>query len=114
MNTKEEKIMRVPKYVAEIMERATYNYTAIGENYAAGYTIDIKKYSHYEYAETFKNEINRLVKWANKQFEKMGGEYGTAAYVLSVPNKTTYKHMQYATVTIYDPIMQHIEKYMKR
>lgn len=28
--------MRVPKYVAEIMERATYNYTAIGENYAAG------------------------------------------------------------------------------
>lgn len=98
---------RIPKYVIEIMSRATYNFTAKGENYAAGYTIDIAKYSHYEYADTFKKEIENLVKWANSQCKE-------SAYILNVPKKTEHKCMQYATITIFDPIMQKIEQYIKK
>ena len=104
--------MNVPKYVIDLMSRAKYNYTASGEKYATGYTIDIAKYSHYEHAKTFRDEIERLVDWANKQYKKMGGEYGETAHILSVPKQTAYKYMQYATVTIYDPVMRHIEKYI--
>lgn len=106
--------MKIPKYVIDLMSRARYNYTASGDNYAAGYTIDIAKYSHYETVQAFKKEIDRLIRWANRQGFATPDLDIMTAYILSVPNKTKHKSMQYATVTIFDPVMKHIEKYIPK
>lgn len=109
MNRKKgREIVRIPKYVIELMSRAKYNYILCGknDNAAAGYTIEIKKYSYYETADTFRKEINRLKKWVERQ---TGGEM----IIISYPAHTVHKTMQYATVTIYDPVMKHIEQYIK-
>lgn len=98
--------MKIPKYVIDLMSRAKYNFTASGNNYSVGYTIDIAKYSHYETADTFSKEIDRLQKWVERQ----GGEM----IIISRPILTRHKIMQYSTVTIFDPVMQHIEKYITR
>ena len=106
--------MNIPKYVIDLMSRARYNYTANGENYAAGYTIDIAKYSHYQTVQSFRKEIERLVNWANRQ-EGAAADLGVMnAYALSIPSKTKHNSMQYATVTIFDPVMKHIEKYIPK
>lgn len=99
--------MKIPKYIIELMSRAKYSYHLCGknDNAAAGYTIEIAKYSHYETADTFKKEIERLKKWVERQ---RGGE----CIVISIPKKTVHKTMQYAIVTIFDPVMQHIEQYI--
>lgn len=106
--------MKIPKYVIDLMNRARYNYTASGDNYAAGYTIDIAKYSHYETAQAFRKEIERLVNWANRQGFAAPDLDIMTAYILSVPNKTKHKSMQYATITIFDPLMKYIEKYIPK
>lgn len=97
--------MKIPKYVIELMSRAKYNFEKSGGNYQTGYTIDIAKYSHYETADTFSKEIDRLKKWVERQ---NGGE----CIIISIPIITRHKSMQYATVTIFDPVMRHIEQYM--
>lgn len=101
------KVKAVPKYVIELMSRAKYSYHLCGknDNAAAGYTIEISKYSHYETADTFRKEIDRLKKWVERQ---RGGEM----IIISYPTHTVHKTMQYATVTIYDPVMQKIEQYI--
>ena len=96
--------MKIPKYVVELMQRAKYNFDSFGNNYAIGYTIDIAKYSHYESADTFRTEIDRLKNWVEQQ----GGEM----IIINCPILTQHKYMQYATVTIYDPVMKYIEKFM--
>lgn len=108
--------MRVPKYVIELMKRAKYNYDLYGKHneYAIGYTIDIAKFSHYEYADTFEKEINRLIKWCNREWRKTNGWDGDIAYILRLPQTTEYKTMQYATVTIYDPVMKYLEQYISK
>ena len=106
--------MKIPKYVVDLMSRSRYNYTSSGDNYSPGYTIDIAKYSHYETTQTFRKEIERLVKRANRQGFAAPDLDIMIAYILSVPNKTKHKSMQYATVTIFDPVMKHIEKYIPK
>ena len=86
--------MKIPKYVVELMQRAKYNFDSFGNNYAAGYTIDIAKYSHYESADTFRKEIDRLKNWVEQQD---GGEM----IIINCPILTRHTQMQYATVTIY-------------
>lgn len=100
--------MKIPKYVTDLMSRAKYHYDLCGENpdAEAGYTIQIRKYSHYQTINTFRNEIDRLKKWVERQD---GGEM----IILSFPAHTIHKTMQYATVTIFDPVMQHIERYIE-
>lgn len=99
--------MKIPKYVQELMSRAEYNFILPGKNPNAevGYTIEIKKYSHYETADTFRGEIDRLKRWVDRQ---SGGEM----IIISCPTHTVHKTMQYATVTIFDPVMQKIEQYI--
>ena len=97
--------MKIPKYVIELMNRAKHNYTVSSNNYAAGYTIDIGKYSNYETAGAFSKEIDRLKKWVERQ---AGGEM----IIISRPIQTRYSP-QYATVTIFDPVMKYIEEYIK-
>ena len=110
--------MKIPKYVIELMERAKYNYDLCEhKEYAVGYTIDIAKFSHYEYADTLEKEIKRLIKWCNKQYENSSDGWFTVrknAYILKLPQTTEYKAMQYATVTIYDPVMKYLEQYISK
>lgn len=102
--------MNIPKYVIGILERAKYSY---GANSIPGYTITIEKETQYKHASTLANEARRLIKWANKEYKKLSKDETAIAMIDSVPAKTVYKYKQYATVTIFDPIMQHIEKYIK-
>lgn len=99
--------MKIPKYVIEMMSRAEYNYkySVNDKNYAAGYTLNIFKASPYTKVETLEAEIKKLVAWANKN----GGE-GTA-YILGLPFRT-HHYDQSAIVTIFDPVMKEIEKYI--
>lgn len=114
--------MKVPKYVKELLERATYNYDALkDENYSVGYTIDIKKRTHYQYISSFRAEIERLVVWVNKEFARRVNlcddkydESPKCAYIISIPTKTRHSYMQYATITIFDPVMKDLEKYINK
>ena len=97
--------MKIPKYVVEMMNRAKYEFDSFKNNvdYAAGYTIKIRKPTAYTKIDTFKTEIERLKKWV----EKNNGEM----IILDIPNKTHYVN-QVATVTIFDPVMKYIESYI--
>lgn len=99
--------MTIPKYVQELMSRSRYEYNLHrdNENYAAGYTIKIRKHSEYARIETLEKEVERLVSWANRV---AGIE---TAHILDVPAKTHHCN-QVAVVTIFDPVMQEIEKYI--
>jgi len=99
--------MEIPEYVREIMSRAEYEYDCCvnHEDYAVGYTIRICKATARTYAATLEKEVERLCKWV----DKMAGV--KTAFVLFVPKKTRYCD-QYAIVTVFDPIMQKIERYM--
>lgn len=98
--------MNVPNYVIDILDRAEYEYDSCttNENYTAGYTISIEKNTCYTKVPTFEREITRLKNWV----ERNGGEM----YILRMPRETHYTS-QRAIVTIYDPVMQHIEQYIK-
>lgn len=99
--------MIVPVYVQELMQRARYEYDRCAEskNYGVGYTVAISKATPYARAWTLKKEVERLCKWANRT---AGVEI---AHVLYVPDKTRY-HEQSAVVTIFDPVMKHIEQFI--
>lgn len=100
----------VPKYVQEILSRSKYEFDRCTghEWYAPGYTIRIEKATPYTYADTFRAEIERLVKWANRVTGVEGLEI---AFILSVPAETHHRK-QVAVVSIFDPVMQKIEKYI--
>jgi len=99
----------VPKYIQNLMERSRYDFDFCKnhEHYAAGYTIKIRKRSAYSHISTLKHEVERLMKWANRV---AGMEI---FHVLDMP-KVTHHCNQVAVVTIYDPVMQMIEKYIPR
>ena len=99
--------MIIPVYVQELMQRARYEYARCAEskNYGVGYTVAISKATPYARAWTLKKEVERLCKWANRT---AGVEI---AHVLYVPDKTRY-HEQSAVVTIFDPVMKHIEQFI--
>ena len=84
--------MTIPKYVQELMSRATWEYDHPDSE--PGYTVRIRA------------ECNRLVAWANRQ--PCGAD---TAYLLYCPRDTHYTN-QIAIVTIYDPVMQQLERYM--
>lgn len=95
--------MKAPKYVVDLMKRAEYSYN---QGCAPGYTVRIWKKTDYTMVDTLRKECERLVKWANKIAPE-------TATLDSCPTKTHYWH-QYATVTIYDPVMKSIESHITR
>lgn len=106
--------MHVPKYIQEIMSRSKYEYDFLNdENASVGYTIRILKYSEYQKASTFLAEIQRLKKWVDDEYKRIMHNEAEAdvCYIISVPSETHYVK-QYAIVTIFDPIMKHLEKYI--
>lgn len=100
--------MKIPKYVINLMERSEYEYDRFtkDKNYAVGYTIRIEKERAYQWADTLKYEVLRLCNWANRTAKC------ETAFVLYVPEKTHHTK-QYAYVTIFDPIMKELEKFVK-
>lgn len=102
-------IMKIPKFVQDMMSRSAYKFDFVtrDENYAAGYTISIRKATPYTRIATFEKEIERLCKWVDR-------EAGCkTAHILRMPGLTHYCN-QYAIVTIFDPVMKQIEKYIHR
>jgi hypothetical protein len=97
-------IMEIPKYVQKQMERAKYNFSYEHENYGVGYTIEIEKSTSYASIETLYQEMEKLKKWVDQQ-------YGGKMDILYLPEATHYCR-QYAIVSIWDPIMIHLEKYI--
>lgn len=104
--------MTIPKYVQEILSRSKYEFVRCTRHewYAPGYTITIKKATPYTYASTFRAEVERLVKWANRA---TGAEGLEIAFILDVPTETHHCN-QVAVVSIFDPVMQKIEKYISQ
>ena len=100
--------MKIPKYIIEAVSRASFEYDecTTSKNYAAGYTIRIPKASPYTYATTARVEVEKIAKWANRNVGP-----GTAR-ILKTPGKTHYAY-QYSIITIFDPLMQHLESYIK-
>lgn len=96
--------MIVPNYVQTLLKGARWELDLCRKNpdFAPGYTISIRKRSDYQTAKVFRSEIERLQKWVNRQ---AGGD----CKILLVP-KETHHCKQIAVVTIYDPIMQRLEK----
>lgn len=99
--------MNIPKYVQDLMSRSRYEFDFCKnhENYAAGYTLRIRKNTPYTKIATFKAELTQLVNWANRN---AGCE---VAYILDMPRETRH-YSQAATVTIFDPIMKFIEDFI--
>ena len=96
--------MNVPNYIKVLLSGSRYEFVLCNksEDYAAGYTIAIRKRSDFQTAKVFREEIERLQKWVNRQ---PGGD----CKILLLP-KETHHSKQIAVVTIYDPVMQHLEK----
>lgn len=107
--------IKIPKYVESILARSEYefDFTANNENYAAGYTIRIKKATTQTQADTFRKEIQRFLNWVQREYKKKYHSANPISFLLSAPAETHYRN-QYAIVTIFDPIMKDIESYIKR
>lgn len=101
-----------PKYIQELMARASFDFS---QNFCSpGYTIKIAKRSNYEHAQTLKEHIEQLAKWVKKECRRLGMDREGADNTIvinRVPGITRYSQ-QFAFVTIYDPIMQNLEKYI--
>ena len=102
-------MMKVPKYVQELMGRAEFD--LLHPRGEPGYTLKIKKATPYTKADTLKAEAERLVAWANRMAPVPPEWESDTATVVSVPKETHYRD-QYAVVTIYDPVMKELEKYI--
>lgn len=95
--------MNVPKYAQQMMERATFDRLYHNPKSEPGYTIWIEKETPYTYANTLYEECERLVKWARRNFAE--------AEILECPTITRHNR-QRALVTISDPVMKHLERYI--
>ena len=94
--------MKAPQYVTAPLKKAQYYF---GKDGCPGYSIKIFKRTPYEYASTLRNRCDAIITWCNKQVA------GSAALV-SYPKDTHYTE-QFAVITIYDPVMLHLEKHIK-
>lgn len=95
--------MKIPQYIQKLLQRATFNLTSF-ESSTPGYTIEISKRTQYQTVDAFREEIERLIKWADRQ--------NGFAEILKFPDRTRYATRQYALVNIYDPLMMSLEKYI--
>ncbi len=97
--------MKIPQYVIDILNRSEYCFL-YGD---VGYTLIIHKATPYTRIDTFKAELERLISWVNRQYPQFP-EMPTGK-LNRVERKTRYND-QTAIVTIYDPVMKHIENHI--
>lgn len=95
--------MTIPKYVKDLMSRARF----FDDDETIGYCIAINKSTPYAKAETLKEEVERLCNWCNRQTKGI-----ETAQILSTPTYTHYRKQE-AIVRIFDPVMQHLEVFIK-
>ncbi len=106
--------MKIPNYVIELMKRSSYCYegnVTKDSNYAAGYTININKRCPYQRITSLEKEITKLMNWVQRTFKKTYKGDSPICYLLSIPNTTHYRN-QNAVITIFDPMMKHLESYI--
>lgn len=94
--------METPNYIKSALRGAKYYF---GKDCVAGYSIKIYKHSRYEYSQTLRSRCGKIITWCNKQVE------GSAEMVFC-PSCTNYSD-QFAVITIYDPLMMHLEQFIK-
>ena len=94
--------METPNYIKSSLQGAKFYF---GKDCVAGYSIEIHKRTKYEYASTLLNRCNQIISWCNRQVEG-------SAEMVRCPYITIYAD-QFAVITIYDPVMLHLEKYIK-
>ncbi len=95
----------VPKYAQEMMSRARFDRSYRNPASEPGYSIWIRKSTPYARAATLRAECERLVAWAKRNYAD--------AEILECPKETHYCN-QAALVTITDPVMQKLERFMPK
>ncbi len=106
--------METPKYIVNMLQRSSYVYDkpyTDDPNYAAGYTIRINKKTLQTQAPTFQKEICRFQSWVQRTYRKRYKDNSPVVYVLRMPTKTHYC-VQSAVVTIFDPVMKELERFI--
>ena len=96
-------MLKVPKFAQEMMSRARFDRSYTHPAADPGYTVWIRKATPYTYASTLRDECERLVAWARRNYAD--------AEILECP-KDTHHCNQAALVVITDPVMQKLEKFM--
>lgn len=96
-------MLKVPKFAQEMMGRARFDRTYTNPASDPGYTIWIRKATPYTYASTLRDECERLVAWARRNYAD--------AYILECPEDTHHCN-QAALVVITDPVMQKLEPFI--
>lgn len=94
--------MKTPQYIITPLKRAEFYF---GKDGVVGYSIKIHKHTIYEYADTLLHRCGKIITWCNKQIP------GSAEMVFC-PKETHYRD-QFAVITIYDPLMLHLEQFIK-
>ena len=94
----------IPKYVRELLSRAEYAYSPESE---PGYSLKIHKRTKYANVSSLKKEVERFCAWADRNTP----EGLDKSVILCVPIKSYYSD-QIAIVTVYDPVMRQIEKFI--
>ena len=94
--------MKAPQYITTPLKRAEFYF---GKDGVVGYSIKIFKHTRYEYAQTLRNRCSQIITWCNKQVPE-------SAEMVFCP-KETHNTNQFAVITIYDPLMLHLEKFIK-
>ena len=87
----------VPMYVRDLLKSSTF---VLGSG-DPGYTIELRKPSMMMSVRVWRDQIIRMLNWALR--------YGAEARLDSIPETTSHKYRQNATVTITDPVMKVLE-----
>lgn len=94
--------MKTPQYIINALANAEFYF---GKDGCVGYSIKIFKNSRMEYAQTLQQRCKSIVSWCNRQMDG-------SAEIVFCPQLTHYTD-QFGIITIYDPMMLHLEKYIK-
>ena len=97
--------MKIPQYVQELMTRSVFALGPVHEKASPGYTLWITKATPYTSADTLRSECERLCAWAKRNYAD--------AEILSCPSETHHR-FQSALVTVTDPCMKYMEKYIPK
>ena len=95
--------MVIPKYAQEMMSRDRFDRDFTNPKSIPRYTIWIRKATPYTHASTLQDECKRLVAWAQRNYAD--------AEILECPKDTHYCN-QAALVTIMDPVMRKLERFL--
>jgi hypothetical protein len=94
--------MKAPNYITNSLHNAEFYF---GEDGCVGYSIKIFKHTRYENANTLRIRCAAIIGWCNNQIPG-------SAEMVSYP-KVTHYTQQFAVITIYDPVMLYLEKFIK-